>query len=150
MLFRSEGQPDASEGLIDLPLGKLDPGRGWWMKVDPKGLPSQTRWRLLGSHRDEEGKLVSFMALVPLTGRTHQLRVHCAAMGWAIVGDPIYGSAGRDSVLPLHLHARHIALPLSNNKPAIEATAPVPEHMRALLQACGFRSEEHTSELQSH
>jgi tRNA pseudouridine32 synthase/23S rRNA pseudouridine746 synthase len=54
------------------------------------------------------------------------------------VGDPIYGSAGRDSVLPLHLHARHISLPLSNNKPPVEATAPVPEHMQELLTLCGW------------
>jgi tRNA pseudouridine32 synthase/23S rRNA pseudouridine746 synthase len=54
------------------------------------------------------------------------------------VGDPIYGSAGRDSVLPLHLHARHISLPLSNNKPPVEATAPVPEHMKDLLTLCGW------------
>lgn len=137
-----EGQPEASEGLIDLPLGKLDPGRGWWMKVDPKGLPSQTRWRLLGSHRDEEGKLVSFMALEPLTGRTHQLRVHCAAMGWAIVGDPIYGSAPRMGGIGLQLHARGISIPLSANKAPIMVEAPVPEHMRDHLIACGWSAAE--------
>ena len=42
-----EGAPDRDEGLIDLPLGRLDANRGWWMKVDPEGQPAQTRWRVL-------------------------------------------------------------------------------------------------------
>ncbi len=42
------GGPEADEGLIDKPLGRLDATRGWWMKVDPAGQPSQTRWRVLG------------------------------------------------------------------------------------------------------
>ncbi|MEN9709073.1 MAG: hypothetical protein RIQ68_1481 [Pseudomonadota bacterium] len=133
-----EGGPSDEEGLIDLPLGRLDAGRGWWMKVDPlAGQPSKTRWRVMG-RGEYEGKKIAWIEFNPLTGRTHQLRVHSSSVGWPIVGDPIYGSAGRDSVLPLHLHARHISLPLSNNKPPVEATAPVPEHMKELLTLCGW------------
>jgi tRNA pseudouridine32 synthase/23S rRNA pseudouridine746 synthase len=132
-----EGGPDDEEGLIDLPLGRLDATRGWWMKVDPKGQPAQTRWRVLGRGRDGAGAPISWLALKPLTGRTHQLRVHCAALDFPIFGDPIYGS-GRLLDETLHLHARAIVIPLSKNKPPIEVEACLPEHMRALLTACGW------------
>ena len=131
-----EGTPDAAEGLIDLPLGRLDETRGWWMKVDPSGQPAQTRWRAMGSHLGH-----SWLALEPLTGRTHQLRVHCAAMGWPILGDPIYGSGGRHNPVPLHLQARAVSVPLYKNKPAIAVEAPVPAHMGAALAACGWAGE---------
>ena len=124
-----EGEPDADAGLIDLPLGRRDATRGWWMKVDPAGLPSRTRYTVLAR---AEGRAA--LALEPLTGRTHQLRVHCAAMGWAILGDPIYGAGGA----PLHLHARGISVPLAKSKPPIEVAAPVPEHMRATLASFGI------------
>lgn len=122
-----EGEPAADEGLIDLPLGRLDSTRGWWMKVDPLGQPSQTRYRIMA-----RGDGRAALALEPLTGRTHQLRVHCAAMGWPILGDPIYGVA---DAVPLHLHARTIGVPMSKTKPPIRVEAPVPAHMRAALEA---------------
>ena len=122
------GEPEAEDGLIDLPLGRLDAARGWWMKVDPAGLAAQTRWRVLGR---APGR--AWLALEPLTGRTHQLRVHCAAQGWPILGDAIYGAGGG----PMHLHARRIVVPLYANKPVIEAQAPAPAHMHAALEVCG-------------
>ena len=129
----AEGVPDSSGGLIDLPLGRLDATRGWWMQVDPLGLPSQTRWTVMGS---AGGK--SWLALEPLTGRTHQLRVHCAAMGWPILGDPVYGGGRAEGAPPMHLHAREVAVPMSKNKAPVRAVAPVPEHMRAEMMACGW------------
>ena len=68
------------------------------MKHDPKGQPAVTKWKVLGSSnsgRGAETKDLTWLALEPLTGRTHQLRVHCAEMGWPIVGDGIYGNAPR-------------------------------------------------------
>jgi tRNA pseudouridine32 synthase/23S rRNA pseudouridine746 synthase len=132
-----EGGPETDEGLIDLPLGRLDAGRGWWMKVDPAGLPSKTLWKVLG-RGEHAGAPIAWMEFQPLTGRTHQLRVHSSALGWPIEGDPIYGSKGRDSDLPLHLHARSISIPISNNKPPIAVEAPVPAHMVDLLKTCGW------------
>ena len=84
------GAPAAESGAIDLPLGRLDERRGWWMKVDPKGQPALTLWRVRGRGlwRDTA---IAWLELEPKTGRTHQLRVHCAAEGWPILGDPIYG-----------------------------------------------------------
>jgi len=135
-----EGGPSQDKGLIDLPLGRLDATRGWWMKVDPQGQPSQTRWTVLGRGVDALGAPIAWLALKPLTGRTHQLRVHCAALDFPILGDPIYGS-GRHGEAGLHLHARKIAIPLSNNKPVILVEACAPAHLQSLLAACGWAPE---------
>lgn len=123
-----EGRPESSEGLIDLPIGRRDATRGWWMKVDLGGLPSQTRWRVLGAIGGRTA-----LQLEPTTGRTHQLRVHCAAMGWPIVGDSIYGDGGDET---LHLLARAVQLPLYKNKDPISVEAPLPPHMREAFAAC--------------
>lgn len=139
-----EGGPVEAEGRIDLPLGRLDESRGWWMKPDPDGQPAVTTWKVLGrmvSTPQGEGKQLTWLALEPLTGRTHQLRVHCAAMGWPILGDTIYGNAPRTGGPGLHLHAREVVVPLYKNRPAITASAPVPLHMHATLQACGWQGE---------
>jgi tRNA pseudouridine32 synthase / 23S rRNA pseudouridine746 synthase len=158
-----EGVPDANEGEIDLPLGRLDATRGWWMKPDAKGLPALTRWRVLGrSSNSSSGTPLpnpppqggrefaeqaaspqtqhfTWLALEPVTGRTHQLRVHCAARGWPIVGDAIYGSAPRHGGPRLHLHAAEVVVPLYPKREPIRVSAPVPEHMRELLMACGWK-----------
>jgi tRNA pseudouridine32 synthase/23S rRNA pseudouridine746 synthase len=134
-----QGGPEADEGLIDKPLGRRDPERGWWMKVDPQGLPSQTRWRVLGrgAHSD---KPLTWLEMTPLTGRTHQLRVHAASEGFPILGDGIYGAHELDG-LNLHLLARRVEIPLSTAKPPIVVEAPIPEHMRQALHACGLAPE---------
>ena len=128
------GAPRDDEGLIDKPLGRLDEKIGWWMKVNPAGQPSQTRWRVKG-RGEWRGVDIAWLELQPLTGRTHQLRVHCASEGWPILGDPIYGA--RDET-PLQLLARRVEVPLAKNSAPIVVEAPVPAHMRAALAACGF------------
>jgi tRNA pseudouridine32 synthase / 23S rRNA pseudouridine746 synthase len=135
-----EGGPQEPQGLIDLPLGRLDATRGWWMKVDPDGLPSQTRWTVAGSG-EIGGRPIAWLALEPLTGRTHQLRVHCAAKGWPIVGDVVYGSrsAAKPGAAPgLQLLARRVSVPLSKSAPPIVVEAPVPAHMARGLENCGL------------
>jgi tRNA pseudouridine32 synthase/23S rRNA pseudouridine746 synthase len=169
-----EGAVDADAGQIDIPLGKLDETRGWWMKPDKHGQPASTTWKVMGrsslssraTERSEgdpgpittegamiadagamgprvrgDDKKLTWLALEPLTGRTHQLRVHCAEMGWPIVGDNIYGRAPRLGGPPLHLHAREVVVPISKNKPTVTITAPVPAHMRELLAKCGWKDE---------
>jgi len=131
-----EGTPPTAEGTIELPLGRLDETRGWWMKADPLGQPAVTKWKALG--QSGQG---TWLALEPVTGRTHQLRVHCAETGWPIVGDTIYGNAPRVGGPVLHLHAREVVVPLYKNRPPIRVVAPVPEHMRAMLMECGWREE---------
>ncbi len=136
-----EDGPDGDAGLIDLALGRLDAKRGWWMKVDPFGQPSQTRWTVLGRGMFE-GNPIAWMALEPLTGRTHQLRVHSSSMGWAIVGDQIYGAYGPGEGPGLHLHARTITIPMQKNKEPVRICAPAPDHILERLKACGFKGED--------
>jgi tRNA pseudouridine32 synthase/23S rRNA pseudouridine746 synthase len=136
-----EGGPVEDEGTIDIALGKLNEERGWWMKPDPKGLPSQTTWKVMGRGKAGEGGELTWLALEPITGRTHQLRVHCAAMGFPIVGDNIYGTAPQFGGPIMNLHAREIVVPISRNKPPVAITAPVPEHMRERMTLCGWREE---------
>jgi tRNA pseudouridine32 synthase/23S rRNA pseudouridine746 synthase len=139
-----EGGPDERHGLIDLALGRLDPTRGWWMKADITGLPSQTRWTVAG-RGEIEGRAIAWLALEPLTGRTHQLRVHCAASGWPILGDAVYGSAstqiGPSSAPGLQLLARRVSVPLAKTRPPIVVEAPAPKHMLSALRACGFTGD---------
>jgi tRNA pseudouridine32 synthase/23S rRNA pseudouridine746 synthase len=86
------------------------------------------------------GRELTWLALTPVTGRTHQLRVHCAASGWPIIGDNIYGTAQRFTGPPQLLHAREVVVPISKNKAPVRVTAPVPAHMRDWLRACGWNS----------
>lgn len=129
------GIPKDPVGTINFPLAKkTTKSHHWHMKVDPKnGAPSLTEYRLLG-HTDT----MSWLALKPRTGRTHQLRVHCAAIGCPIMGDGIYGTASNVS---LHLHAESLRIPFYPKKAPIEVSAPPPEHMLEALIACGYQSK---------
>lgn len=154
------GGPSEAEGRIELPLGRKDATRGWWMKHDPAGQPAATTWTVLGRSaavtepepavadvaRDRAGAKgnphhLTWLALEPLTGRTHQLRVHCAAMGWPIVGDSVYGGAPRVGGRGLHLHAQEVVVPLYKNRAAIRVSAPVPPHIEVALRACGWMGD---------
>jgi len=128
-----EGGPGDPQGKIELPLGRKDATRGWWMKPDPQGQPATTTWTVLGRSHG-----LTWLALEPKTGRTHQLRVHCAAMGWPVVGDTIYGHAPRTGGPGQHLHARELVMPLYRNREPIRITAPVPAHMVERLKLCGL------------
>lgn len=100
-----DGAPAAEQGAIDLPLAADWPNRPR-QQVDPlRGKPSLTHWRVL----DREGSRTR-LALEPLTGRSHQLRVHAAAMGWPIVGDAIYGGPAANAAPRLLLHACELRL----------------------------------------
>ena len=131
-----EGGPVEDEGVIEMPLGRLNADRGWWMKPDAEGLKAVTNFRVLG-----RGDGMAWMALEPVTGRTHQLRVHSSASGWPIVGDNIYGSGPRFGEPMLHLHAREIVIPISRNKDPIRVVAPAPPHLHERLRACGWNGE---------
>jgi tRNA pseudouridine32 synthase/23S rRNA pseudouridine746 synthase len=201
-----EGGPIEDEGVIELPLGRRNPERGWWQKPDPDGQVAITKWKVLGrglhspSHehslaprplagegwgggsidtriselipvpnasrstsptREEvavgargEGahhmpgsaigansnkvQQLTWLAMEPVTGRTHQLRVHAAAQGWPIVGDNIYGNGPRFGEPRLHLHSREIVIPISKNKDPVRVIAPAPPHMHERLRACGW------------
>jgi len=191
-----EGGPTEDEGVIDMPLGRLNAERGWWQKPDPEGQTAVTRWKVLGrsfvaapvvgdvyspppcgvetSEARSQGSGVgvpqgqtavvdpppqpspargegavgssgsthfTWLALELVTGRTHQLRVHAASMGWPIVGDNIYGNGPRFGEPSLHLHSREIVIPISRNKEPVRAVAPAPAHLQQRLRACGWNGE---------
>jgi tRNA pseudouridine32 synthase/23S rRNA pseudouridine746 synthase/23S rRNA pseudouridine1911/1915/1917 synthase len=135
------GVPAASEGRIEAGLRKETRGSGWHMVVDSAGQTAVTDYRVLGTR---DGR--AWLELRPRTGRTHQIRVHCAVLGCPVAGDAAYGGPGE---IPLHLHARSIALPLYPAKPAIRVTAPVPPHMLAALIRLGYDPAGETGELLS-
>ncbi|MSO91724.1 MAG: RNA pseudouridine synthase [Acetobacteraceae bacterium] len=120
------GGPAKDSGEINSPLLRRTGPTGWRMTVDPKGQRAVTAWRVLGRAAG-----ITWLELRPRTGRTHQLRVHCAALGFPIVGDPVYG----DGVGQLHLLARALELDLG---PPVTATAEPPAHMRVALVQCGW------------
>jgi len=121
------------EGTIDMPLGRLNAERGWWQKPDPEGQSAVTNWKVLG-----RGDGLAWLQMEPVTGRTHQLRVHAAAMGWPIVGDNIYGNGPRFGEPRLHLHSREIVIPISKNKESVRVVAPAPPHLQHRLKTCGW------------
>lgn len=134
------GDLPQEEGRIDLPLSKQSPDkRKWWMKPDPEGgISAITDYRVLG-----RGNGLTWVELTPQTGRTHQLRVHCAALGGAIVGDYIYGPEGETTAKDqLHLHARFMEIPLYPKKPGIQVEAAPSPHMLEALKACGYIAEK--------
>lgn len=81
------GGPASDSGIIDAPIARK-PLPSLLREIRPDGKPSRTEYRVL-----ERGEALCRLALTPVTGRTHQLRLHCAYMGFPIVGDPQYGSA---------------------------------------------------------
>ena len=115
-----DGLVEQEEGVIDFSLGKKSSEKaGWRMVADPKGDKAVTNWRRLRVH---DGRtLVEFR---PITGRTHQLRVHAReAFGRGIAGDRVYGVPGG----PMLLHASRLVVP-REKKPAIDVSAPLPDY----------------------
>jgi tRNA pseudouridine32 synthase/23S rRNA pseudouridine746 synthase/23S rRNA pseudouridine1911/1915/1917 synthase len=126
-----EGHPPKEQGRIETGLKKLTRGSGWRMVVDPAGQRSVTEYRLLGADRGR-----TWLELRPRTGRTHQLRVHCAVLGCPVTGDRVYGD--RQSREGLQLYARSVKLPLYPARSPLEITAPVPPHMLPGLERLGY------------
>jgi tRNA pseudouridine32 synthase/23S rRNA pseudouridine746 synthase/23S rRNA pseudouridine1911/1915/1917 synthase len=129
------GCPEGEGGRIDLPLRKTTDKSGWKMIADPQGSAAVTQWRLRGS---AEG--MAWLELKPQSGRTHQIRVHCATgLGCPIIGDPVYGG---DALRPLHLLARAVAIPYWAERPAVAVVAKPPPHMEKALLACGWSATD--------
>jgi 23S rRNA pseudouridine955/2504/2580 synthase len=133
------GVPSIDDGLIELPLAKQPGTGGEKMMVDETehGQSARTRYRVL----DRAGNRAAWVELQPLTGRTHQLRVHMAAIGHPIVGDGKYG--GPEAFLSgsisrkMHLHARRLIIDHPDGSP-LDVTAPLPEHFAMGMEQLGF------------
>jgi len=132
------GVPEIRDGVIDLPLAKQPGSGGEKMHVDEaEGLAARTRYRVI----ERAGNRTAWIELQPHTGRTHQLRVHMAAIGHPIVGDGKYG--GQDAFLTgsvsrkLHLHARRLRIDHPDGG-KIDVTAELPGHLAESLANLGF------------
>ena len=132
------GVPSIEDGMIELPIAKQPGTGGEKMHVDEKeGLPSRSRYRVI----ERAGNTAAWVELQPYTGRTHQLRVHMAAIGHPIVGDGKYG--GQDAFLSggisrkMHLHARRIRIDHPDGS-KLDVTAEPPRHMLESLAHLGF------------
>jgi 23S rRNA pseudouridine955/2504/2580 synthase len=128
-----KGAPQVPEGKIDLPLVKQEEGDIEKVSIDKEeGRRAVTLYRLI----ERLARTAAWLELMPITGRTHQLRVHMAAIGHPIVGDGKYGAKvafieGLSN--KLHLHARRIVIP-----GMLDVTAPLPRHMRETWAKLGL------------
>ncbi|MGH7065741.1 MAG: RluA family pseudouridine synthase [Stellaceae bacterium] len=136
-----EDRPPNDQGRIETGLAKITKPSGWKMAVDPGGKPAITDYRVLGA---ADG--LAWLELRPHTGRTHQIRVHCAELGSPVVGDPVYGGASRRGLCLLH--ARAVSLPLYPARPPIAVTAPVPPHMLATLRRLGYPGDRCAAQIE--
>jgi 23S rRNA pseudouridine955/2504/2580 synthase len=135
------GVPRPEVGRIDLPIAKQAGRRGEKVAPDPEGQAAATLYALAQRH----GRRASWLVLRPLTGRTHQLRVHLAAIGHPILGDGKYGGKAAfldEPKLParLHLHAREISLPHPGDGTTLRIQAPLPAHMAESWTLLGFEA----------
>lgn len=122
-LARVWGHLQEPTGLVDLPLAQ-DPGGAARHEVHPDGRPSQTRYTVL-----EEDATTSLVRLEPITGRSHQLRVHMLALGHPILGDRFYAPPEvRDAAPRLLLHATRLTLhhPYSGERLVFESPPRFP------------------------
>jgi 23S rRNA pseudouridine955/2504/2580 synthase len=130
-----KGVPEIAQGKIDLPLSKQEEGDVEKVSVDEEdGKRAVTLYRIV----ERLGKTLAWVELMPVTGRTHQLRVHMAAIGHPILGDGKYGAReafidGMELSRKLHLHARRIMIP-----GVLDVTAPLPEHMKNSWKVLGL------------
>ena len=136
------GVPSPRQGRISCFLAKQGTGDGEQMVVVANGTPGAVHSQSYYSTTDVAGRRFAWVTLKPVTGRTHQLRVHMAELGTPIVGDPRYFNI--ENWMPaeglgegLHLHARRIVLPLRKGQ-HLDVSAPLPPHMQKSFEALGF------------
>ena len=130
--------PSIGDGMIELPIAKQPGTGGEKMHVDEEnGAPSRTRYRVI----ERAGNRAAWVELQPFTGRTHQLRVHMAAIGHPIVGDGKYGGAAAFLTggisRKMHLHARRLRVDHPDGG-VIDERAYLPTHFAESLKQLGF------------
>jgi 23S rRNA pseudouridine955/2504/2580 synthase len=128
------GCPSKSSGILKFPLLKMTIRGQEKMAVHEDGLRAETEYEII----DHVGKNLSLAILTPRTGRTHQLRVHCAHMGHPILGDGKYGGdieQGLGQKFKMHLHAWKISI--LQPKP-LTVSAPLPQEFLNTCQEFGL------------
>jgi 23S rRNA pseudouridine955/2504/2580 synthase len=136
------GVPQVLAGRIDLPLSRIE--RAGAARAEPADRGDKEAARAITDYRivDYAGKKFAWAELSPETGRMHQLRVHCLALGTPILGDATYGAAFAEGFAPqLHLHARRLRIPHPDGG-ALTVEAPLPPHMRESFKSLGFATPE--------
>ena len=123
-----EGIPSPAEGDIDLPIGRAESSL-LKRQTDPLGQPAHTHYEVLAA---SQGR--ALLRLTPTTGRTHQLRVHMAAIGHPLTGDWLYGTEDRALIARPALHSYHLRMMHPLTGTTIDATAPLPEDIQRLLK----------------
>lgn len=123
-----EGIPSPAEGDIDLPIGRAESSL-LKRQADPLGQPAHTHYEVLAA---SQGR--ALLRLTPTTGRTHQLRVHMAAIGHPLTGDWLYGTEDRALIARPALHSYHLRMTHPLTGAVIDVTAPLPEDMQRLLK----------------
>lgn len=123
-----EGIPSPAEGDIDLPIGRAESSL-LKRQADPLGQPAHTHYEVLAA---SQGR--ALLRLTPTTGRTHQLRVHMAAIGHPLTGDWLYGTEDQALIARPALHSYHLRMTHPLTGAVIDVTAPLPEDMQRLLK----------------
>jgi 23S rRNA pseudouridine955/2504/2580 synthase len=141
------GVPNPKQGRISCFLAKQGGSDGEQMVVVPDGTPDAVHSVTYYSTTDTAARRFSWVTLKPMTGRTHQLRVHMAELGTPILGDPRYfrlenWQAPEGLGQGLHLHARRLSLPLRAGG-TLDISAPLPAHMLTTFAALGFDPERY-------
>lgn len=139
------GNPSPRQGRISCFLAKQGTGDGEQMVVVDNGTPGAVHSQSYYSTTDTASRRFAWVTLKPVTGRTHQLRVHMAQLGTPIIGDPRYFNienwqAAEGLGEGLHLHARRIQLPLADGG-KLDVSAPLPPHMAQTFSALGFDAD---------
>ncbi|HTJ56960.1 MAG TPA: RluA family pseudouridine synthase [Devosiaceae bacterium] len=144
------GNPHPKQGRISCFLLKQPGIEGEQMVVVPDGTPDAVHSVTYYSTTDTAGRGFAWVTLKPMTGRTHQLRVHMAELKTPILGDPRYFNI--ENWTPpeglgqgLHLHARRISLPLRSGK-ILDVSAPLPQHMLQTFEALGFDPDRYDAQ----
>lgn len=123
-----EGIPSPAEGDIDLPIGRAESSL-LKRQADPLGQPAHTHYEVLAASHGR-----ALLRLTPTTGRTHQLRVHMAAIGHPLTGDWLYGTEDRALIARPALHSYHLRMMHPLTGTTIDVTAPLPEDIQRLLK----------------
>ena len=122
-----QGVPTPARGTIDLPIGR-EASSAIKRRIDPHGLESHTVYETVAVSGN-----CALLRLRPLTGRTHQLRLHCAAIGHPLVGDWLYGTEDKTQIDRPALHSHELWLTHPITGKALHLTAPLPIDMKNLL-----------------